>query len=370
MQITQKTNFKAFEKALSMNPRALISLVKKAGLRGRGGACFLTGLKWELTRKAKNPNKVLICNADEGEPGVFKDRFIIMNNPELLIEGIAIACYAVGAKRAYIYLRAEYESLKTKLDNAIKRHSKKLKRVGLKLDVFVGAGAYICGDETAIMNSIEGIRPEPRPKPPYPSEQGLYGLPTCINNVETLVNVPLIIKGGWKDIYLFSLSGNLSKPGIYEFSMGIEAKELISAGAPLRKIKALFFGCAGGCVPYKPSIRIDASTITDLGAMLGSCAVIAVDVKQSIPCLCENIARFFVHESCGHCTPCREGNFRVLELLEKINKGAATKTDLKTLEEIACLMKETSFCGLGQSSANHLLTALKYFRKEFEEKCS
>ncbi|MFH1683050.1 MAG: NADH-ubiquinone oxidoreductase-F iron-sulfur binding region domain-containing protein [Candidatus Woesearchaeota archaeon] len=360
MQILTKTNFASFETALKKRPEEIIKIVKGSGLSGRGGANFPTGLKWELTRKQRG-ERILICNADEGEPGTFKDKFILDNNPELLIEGITIAAYAMGTKQAYLYLRGEYAYLKKELERIIEGYKPQLKKINLKIDIFLGAGAYICGDETAIMNSIEGKRGEPRAKPPYPAEKGLFGLPTCINNVETLANVPLIIHGDWKNLQLFSLSGNVSAPGVYEFPFCVQAEELLGKDHP----KALFFGCAGGCVPYSPKLRLDCQTITSKEAMLGSGAIIAVGKNGSIPKVCRNIAEFFVHESCGYCSPCREGNYRILEILNKFVKKKAKKEDLEMLKDLAGLVKKTSFCGLGQSSTNHLLTALKYFPEEF-----
>lgn len=371
MQIDTKTDFRSFDSAIKLKPAKLIEKIKKSGLKGRGGAGFPTGLKFEFTAKEKNENKILICNADEGEPGTFKDRYIIYHNPDLLIEGIAIAAYAIGAKRAYIYLRIEYDYLKEKLEKAIKKRKKHFDKINLKLDIFEGAGAYVCGDETAILNSIEGKRGEPRNKPPFPAQHGVWGLPTCIDNVATLANIPLILqdKPKWQELYLFSLSGNLQRPGVYESKKGIKAKELIQKGEPSEKIKALFFGAAGGCVPYSDNLILDDDSIKKKGAMLGSCTIIAISKSQSIPQICKNIAQFFVHESCGKCTPCREGNYRQLQLLEKICAGEATKQDLVLLEELATMINTTSFCGLGKASNTHILTALKYFKKEFEDLC-
>jgi NADH:ubiquinone oxidoreductase subunit F (NADH-binding) len=365
MQITQKTHFKGFKKALSLQPEQVIQLIKESGLRGRGGAGFPTGLKWESTRNSPNPTKILICNADEGEPGTFKDKLLLTENPESIIEGIAIAAYATGSKLAYIYLRGEYEYLKKNVEKVIKQHSSELDKIGLKIEIVLGAGAYICGDETAIMNSIQELRGEPHAKPPYPVESGLCNFPTSINNVETLTNVPYIMLGDWHDKKLWSLSGSLSKPGIYELPLGIKAGELIKLGKPKGEIKALFFGCAGGCIPYDPNMSLDVNTVKDQGAMLGSCTVIAVSKKQSIPKICRNISQFFVHESCGKCTPCREGNFRVLQILDKIVHKKAEKKDLEALEDLGNFINKTSLCGLGQASNTHIKTALKYFREEF-----
>ncbi len=365
MQITQKINLQAFKKALSLQPEQVIEIVKKAGLRGRGGANFLTGLKWECTRSCAESRKILICNADEGEPGTFKDKFILEHNPETLIEGIAIAGYATAAKLAYIYLRAEYGYLRKSLEKSIKKYAKELDRIGLRIEIVMGAGAYICGDETAIMNSIEEQRGEPSPKPPYPVESGLCSCPTSINNVETLTNVPLILAGQWQNKRLFSVSGSVNKPGVYEMPLGILAKELVEQAEPREEIKALFFGCAGGCVPYSPDLILDVDSIKEYGAMLGSCTVIAVGKSVPMPKICRNIAEFFVHESCGKCTPCREGNFRALQILNRIVEKKTGQEDISALEDLANFINKTSLCGLGQASNNHIKTALEYFRDEF-----
>ncbi|MBD3262215.1 MAG: hypothetical protein GF334_11215 [Candidatus Altiarchaeales archaeon] len=365
MQITQKTCFHAFEKAREKGPEKVIEHIKGCGLNGRGGAGFPTGLKWEFTRKSPGSNKVLVCNADEGEPGTFKDKYILEHNPETLVEGMAIAAYAIGAQKAYIYLRGEYGILKEDLMNVIADCRDMLSAVELDIEIVLGAGAYICGDETAIMNSIEELRGEPRTKPPYPAEKGVYGLPTCVNNVETLTNVPLTFQEGWRDLRLYSLSGNVSKAGVYELPPGVACGRLIKLGKPKKELKALFFGAAGGCIPYDPETRLSKHELEVKGAMLGSCTVIAVDEKQSIPRVCRQIARFFVHECCGRCTPCREGNYRMLRILDRVVSGKASEDDLSLLEDIAKLIDKTSFCGLGQSSDNHIQTALTYFRGEF-----
>lgn len=360
----QKTEFNYFKKALEMTPEEVIGIVEESGLRGRGGASFPTGMKWRFVSKEERENKYLICNFDEGEPGTFKDKFIVKNNPDLLVEGIAIAAYAVGADKAYIYLREEYHDLKKVLEDTISKNSELLGK--LEIVIFEGAGAYICGDETAIMNSIEGSRGEPRAKPPYPAQQGLWGLPTCINNVETLANVPLIIKGGWKNLLLFSLSGDVGKPGVYELPFGVKARDLMDLGEPRGEVKALCFGASGGYIKYDPEVTLDEKTVRDKGAMLGSGTVIVVGTEKSIPQFCHNIAKFFVHESCGKCSPCRIGGVRILEILDKVLEKKHSDSDITMLEELADCICKTSFCGLGQTLGNHVKTALKNFRQEFE----
>jgi len=369
MQILRKTNQKAYFKALELGQRKLIELLKLKGLAGRGGANFPTWQKWEMVMNTPSNEKYVITNADEGEPGTFKDKFIIKHNPELIIEGILIAAYVVNAKKAYIYLRGEYEYLENKLKKAIKQIKQK---TGAKteIEIVIGQGAYVCGDETAIISSIEGKRGNPRYKPPFPTTKGLFEKPTLINNVETLANVPLaILYSNWNpDLRLFSLSGNVSKPGVYELPSGTKISKLMHLGKPKNKIKAVYFGCFGGCMPYSHDIILSPEHICGKECMLGACTVIAVDENQSIVDLATNIAKFYEFESCGKCTPCREGTMRIMNLLENISLKNAKIEDLNTLQELAEVIRDTSLCGLGQTATQHLITALKYFRREFEER--
>jgi NADH:ubiquinone oxidoreductase subunit F (NADH-binding) len=369
MKILEKSNWKAFNKILKLKPEDVIKKIKKSRLTGRGGANFPTGIKWEITKNAEGKEKYLICNAHESEPGTFKDRFIIQKNPENLIEGIAIASYAIGINKAFIYLKHEYSYLRKNLERVIEASKNKLKKINLEIEIIKGAGAYICGETTAIIDSIEGLRGEPRKKPPYPSEKGLFRKPTCVNNVETLANVPLIfIDNKWdNNLRLFSVSGNIKKPGVYELPLGFPINKLLSKVEPYNKVKALYFGCAGGCIP--PEGDLGKEEIKNKGAMLGNCSIIVVDNSNDIVDIAKNIVEFFVHESCGKCTPCREGTYRVLEILEMMADGNATKKELALLEELSNTICETSFCGLGKVSTLHLKTALKYFREDFEEKC-
>jgi len=368
MQILRKTFGRGYEKAVELGQEGTISLLKKKGLLGRGGGGFSTGQKWEMVLNEISEQKFVVCNADEGEPGTFKDRFILMNNPEIVIEGILTACFAVGADTAFIYLRGEYDYLESSLKKTIKSILEKTKSK-TKIDIVVGAGAYVCGEETAILNSIEGERGQPRHKPPYPTARGLWGKPTVINNVETLANVPLLMfYDDWNpNLRLYSLSGNVAKPGVYELPEGTSLKKLIELGQPVKKIKAVYFGCFGGCMPYD-DILITSENICGKGCMLGAHTIIAVDETKSIVDVATNIAKFYEFESCGKCTPCREGTMRIMNLLENISLKNAKMHDLNTMQELAEVIKETSFCGLGQSATNHLLTALKYFRNEFEER--
>ena len=363
MKILKKTNLEAWKKVNELGAEKTIKLLKEKGLTGRGGACFLTGLKWEFAKK-ENGEKFIICNADEGEPGTFKDKLILENNAENVIEGIMIAAYCIGAKQAYIYLRGEYYFLKESLLKVIKKVSS---GSDIKIDIIEGAGAYICGDETAIINSIENKRGYPHFKPPYPVQKGLFGKATVINNVETLANVPLaIVDSNWNDsLRLFSLSGDVTKAGVYEIKTGTKLEEVAKlAGA--KDVKAVYFGAAGGCIPYKADFVVSSDKVCKEEAMLGSCSLIFVNKKRSMIDMAINISQFFKHESCGKCTPCREGNVHVLNLLEKIKSGKGSEMELKLLEKLCVNIRDTALCGLGQSCTNHVLTALKFFKSDFK----
>ena len=368
MQILRKTGLKALRKAKSLGQKETIGLVKSRGLTGRGGANFPTGKKWEMVFSEDADEKYVICNADEGEPGTFKDKLILEKNPETAIEGILIAAFAAGAGRAFIYLRGEYDYMEKRLKKTVRDV---LKRSGAEInsEIIVGAGSYVCGDETAIISSIEGSRGQPREKPPFPTTDGLFGKPTVINNVETLTNAALAIAfDDWDgNLRLHCLSGDVRKPGVYELPLGTRLCSLLEKGEPENRIKAVYFGCFGGCMP-RCDIELTPEKVCGKDCMLGACSIIAVDEAHSIVDVATNIAKFYEFESCGKCTPCREGTMRALAILENISMGKATRKDLDTLEELADVVKETSFCGLGQTSMNHLLTALKHFRNEFEEK--
>jgi NADH:ubiquinone oxidoreductase subunit F (NADH-binding) len=370
MQILKKTNLDAFRKSRQLGPEKVIELIKKKGLTGRGGANFPTGQKLSLARKSESPEKFIICNADESEPGAFKDRFILEKNPENIIEGIMIAAYVLGAKTAFIYIRGAYHHLIKNIKNEIKKFNKEIQKLNLSIEIIEGAGSYVCGDETAIISSIMGTRSEPKIKPPFPYDEGLFGKPTLVDNVETLANIPLLInEKEWdKNLRLFSLSGNLNAPGVYEMPLGTPLKKILDLGKPKNNIKAVYFGCAGGCVPYS-NIRITYSQVKKAGCCLGPCTIIAADNTKNILDMSINIAKFFEYESCGKCLPCREGTMRMLELLEKLSLGKASKNDLELLKGLAETVSNTSLCGLGKSSANHIFTALKYFKEDFEKKC-
>jgi NADH:ubiquinone oxidoreductase subunit F (NADH-binding) len=365
----KKTEGKAFAQAKRLAPKSIIQLLKDKGLTGRSGGGFPTGMKWEMVLNEKAKEKYVICNADEGEPGTFKDKLILTKNPETVIEGILIASYVIGAKKAYIYLRGEYEYLVSKINKAIKKVKEKTK-AKTDIEIVLGQGAYICGEETAIIHSIEGFRGQPAQKPPFPTTNGLFGKPTIINNVETLANVPLLIhyKDWDPNLRLYSLSGNVTKPGIYEIQLGTPLCDLIKMGKPKNKPKAVYFACFGGCLPYC-DVPLTPEEVKKKGCIHGTGTIIVVDEKHSIVDTATNIAKFFEFESCGKCTPCREGTMRVLALLQNISMGKATKKDIDILQELAEVIKETSFCGLGKTATLHVLSALKYFRKEFEQKC-
>jgi NADH:ubiquinone oxidoreductase subunit F (NADH-binding) len=371
MQILRKTNWKGLENAKKINRGDIIKTVKDSGLKGRSGSGFPTGTKWEAVFSAKG-EKYLVCNADEGEPGNFKDRFIIEKNPQLLIEGIAIASYAMDIHNAFIYLRGEYAYLEESLKSQIKKSSGRLREIRLDIRIVLGAGAYICGEESAILESIEGNRPVVRKKPPYPAQVGLYGKPTCINNVETLASVPLIFTGNWdKDIVLFSLSGDVKNPGVYEFRLGTSLEKILFVSKPSPSPKAVYLGASGGCLPYKQfkNLPVDDKSFSENGAMLGSRGLIIVGEGRNMVEISKVFAEFFVHESCGYCTPCREGTFRILELLKRLREGEGTMEDYLLLTKLAPHIRDTSYCALGRSSTAHLMGAMKYFEDEFIKLC-
>lgn len=376
----------------SMSQEDVIKIIKDSGLRGRGGAGFLTGQKWEFTRVVEAPQKYVICNADEGDPGAFMDRSIIESNPHAIVEAMAIAGYAIGASIGYVYLRAEYPLAGERLQNAINEATE----MGLlgdnifgtnfsfRLEIKFGAGAFVCGEETALMHSIEGHRGEPTLKPPYPAEKGLYGCPTVINNVETLANVAQIINNGadWfnsigtedsKGTKVFALTGKIKNSGLIELPMGTTIREIIydiGGGIPNDKeFKAVQMGGpSGGCIPKEYlDTPIDYKSLSQLGSMMGSGGMIVVDEDSCMVDLAKFFLQFTVDESCGKCTPCRIGNKRILEILTKITDGKATMQDLDKLEELCEYVKSNSLCGLGQTSPNPVLSTLRYFRDEYIE---
>lgn len=376
----------------SMTPEEVIKTIKDSGLRGRGGAGFSTGLKWELTKPNKGEKKYVICNADEGDPGAFMDRSIIESNPHSVIEAMAICGYAVGAEHGVVYLRAEYPLAGERLSAAIKESNERGilgknifgSNFNFEIEIKYGAGAFVCGEETALMHSIEGGRGEPTLKPPYPAERGLYGYPTVINNVETLANVAQIINNGaqWynkigtadsKGTKVFALTGKINNSGLIELPMGTTIRDIIydiGGGIPNgKKFKAVQMGGpSGGCIPAEYlDTPIDYKSLNDLGSMMGSGGMIVVDEDTCMVDFAKFFLQFTCDESCGKCTPCRVGNMRILEILEKITNGKATMDDLDKLEELCNYVKTNSLCGLGQTSPNPVLSTLKYFRDEYIE---
>jgi NADH:ubiquinone oxidoreductase subunit F (NADH-binding) len=369
----EQDGFKALNQALGMTPEAVIAEVKASGLRGRGGAGFPCGLKWELARKSPGAEKYLICNADEGEVGTFKDRYILQHDPFTLIEAMAIAAHALSAKQAFIYLRAEYHYLLDGLLDAIEQVKAKGFLAHLNIGIREGAGAYICGEESALMDSIEGKRGEARYKPPYPPSKGLWGKPTVINNVETLMNIPTIMLNGaqWfnqigteksKGTKVFSVSGDVARPGVCEFVMGSQLDEIVVDWAHAQDIKMVQVGGAtGGIIPY-PMIKTTLSFET----VLGSGAVTVFDKSRDTLDFVSRTVEFLAEESCGKCTPCREGTEVMLEILGRMTKGDGQPEDIQTLEELSTAMSLSSLCGLGQAASIPVMDTLKYFRNEYE----
>lgn len=384
--------YQALGKALSeMSPDRVVEEVKKAGLRGRGGGGFLTGLKWGFTRNAPGEKKYVVCNADEGDPGAFMDRSVLEGDPHRVIEGMAICGYAIGADEGYIYVRAEYPLAIKRLKIAI-RQAEELGLLGdnilgsgfdFKIRIKEGAGAFVCGEETALLASIEGKRGMPRPRPPFPAVSGLWGKPTNINNVETFANVPQIITNGadWyaaigtersKGTKVFALTGRINHTGLAEVPMGITMREIIydiGGGIPNgKKFKAVQIGGpSGGCLPEQLlNLPVDYDSLIEVGAMMGSGGLVVMDETT---CMVD-VARFFLNftqsESCGKCTPCREGTKRMLEILTRITEGNGQCGDIELLEEMAKNIKATALCGLGQTAPNPVLSTIKYFRHEYE----
>ncbi len=386
-----RDGYKALGTVLTKHsPEEVINIIKKSGLRGRGGGGFPTGLKWELTRKSPGKLKYVICNADEGDPGAFMDRSILEGDPHSVLEAMAIAGYAIGAGQGFIYVRAEYAIAVQRLTTAISQAremgvlGKGLFETDFEFDIELrlGAGAFVCGEETALITSIEGNRGEPRPKPPFPAQAGLWGKPTLINNVETLANIPAIILNGaeWyagfgteksKGTKVFAIAGKIGNTGLIEVPMGITLREVIydiGGGIPEgRKFKAAQTGGpSGGCIPaglLDTSIEYD--TLLEAGSMMGSGGLIVMDDSDCMVDIAKFYLEFTCDESCGKCTPCRVGTKRMLEILERITEGKGTIDDIDLLKELGHGIKEASLCGLGQSAPNPVLSTLKYFEDEY-----
>jgi NADH-quinone oxidoreductase subunit F len=387
----ERRGYEALRAALAMPRAQVIEEVKKSGLRGRGGAGFPTGVKWEFAGATPSDIKDLICNADEGDPGAFMDRSVLESDPHSVLEGMAIAAYAIGAKEGYIYCRAEYPIALHRLRIAIPQAEERgylgddILGSGFSFRIHVkeGAGAFVCGEETALMASIEGRRGMPRLRPPFPAVQGLWKKPTNINNVETYANVPWIILNGGeafaamgteksKGTKVFALAGKVNRGGLVEVPMGITIREIVEdIGGGIRSGKAFkavqMGGPSGGCLPERlADTPIDYDSLTKAGAIMGSGGMVVMD---SSTCMVD-MARFFLNfvqnESCGKCTFCRVGTRRMLEILERITQGKGRQGDVELLEELAANVKRGSLCGLGQTSPNPVLTTLRYFRDEYE----
>lgn len=368
--------FKAlFKVRESMTPAAVIAEIKLSGLRGRGGAGFPCGHKWELCAEAGGSEKYLICNADEGEMGTFKDRYLLENDPFSLIEGMAIAAYAIGAESAYIYLRGEYRYLMGTLTEAIEQSRGRGLLGALAITVREGAGAYICGEETALMNSIEGERGEARYKPPFPPVRGVFGMPTIVNNVETLATIPHIIRKGaaWfsamgteksKGTKVFSVSGDVARPGVYELPMGRPLRHLVVDLAGASDVKILQVGGAAGRL--LPVSWLD--TPLSFETILGAGAVTVYDSRRDILEVLHQTIAFLAEESCGLCTPCREGTQVLFEILERLHSGEGATADIDALAELAQTMAAASLCGLGQGAAIPILDSLDFFKQDYDNR--
>lgn len=374
----------------SMTPDDVIKVMTDSGLRGRGGGGFPTGKKWSFAKAYDAEQKYIICNADEGDPGAFMDRSILEGDPNSVLEAMAIAGYAIGASKGYIYIRAEYPLAVNRLYIAL-RQAKELGLLGenilgtdfsFDIEIKYGAGAFVCGEETALIHSIEGQRGEPTNKPPFPAESGLWNKPTCVNNVETLANIPAIINNGaeWysaigtagsKGTKVFALAGKINNVGLVEVPMGTTLREIIyDIGGGIkndRKFKAVQTGGpSGGCIPAENlDLPIDYESLTKIGSMMGSGGMIVMDEDNCMVDIAKFYLEFTVEESCGKCTPCRIGNKRLLEILTKITNGQGTEEDLETLKELGQTIKDTSLCGLGQTAPNPVLSTMNYFWDEY-----
>ena len=383
--------YAALAKALmKMEPGEIISEVKKSGLRGRGGAGFPTGIKWELCRKQPSDDKYIICNGDEGDPGAFMDRSIMEGDPHAVLEGMTIGAFAIGAKRGFIYVRAEYPLAVSNLSCALEQSrefgllGENILGSGFDFDISIvrGAGAFVCGEETALMASVEGREGRPRPRPPFPVECGLWGKPTNINNVETWVNVPPIIQNGskWysslgtkksKGTKVFSLVGKVKNTGLIEVQMGTTLREIVyDIGGGILKDKELKAvqtgGPSGGCIPaHLMDVPVDFEELAKAGSIMGSGGLIVMDEDTCMVDVARYFVEFLEEESCGKCTPCREGVKRMREILTRICEGEGRRGDIELLEDLATAIKEASLCGLGSTAPNPVLTTLDYFRDEY-----
>jgi len=372
-----------------MTPAEVVDEISKSGLRGRGGGGYPTGLKWATMAKMPGDQKYVICNADEGDPGAFMDRSVLESDPHRVLEGMAIAGYAVGATQAFIYVRAEYPLAIERLQKAIKQ-AKRLSLLGsqifgspfdFKVDIRIGAGAFVCGEETALIASVEGGRGLPRPRPPYPAQSGLWGCPTLINNVETFANIAVIIREGaeWyanigteksKGTKVFALTGKIRNNGLIEVPMGITLREIVEemgGGVPDGEVKAVQTGGpSGGCIPASLlDTPVDYDSLVTIGSMMGSGGMVVMDKTTSMIEVAQFYMEFCRGETCGKCIPCRVGTVQMYQALTKILKGEATMRDIEQLEQLCGMVKDTSLCGLGQTAPNPVMSTLRYFRDEY-----
>jgi len=363
-------HFDALEKAHTIGATAVRDEVAQSGIRGRGGAAFPAGIKWDGVADAPGQTKYVVCNADESEPGTFKDRWLMEKSPFVLLEGIAIAAFAVGAAKAYIYIRGEYREAENLLKAALETA-----RSDLRVDIEIrrGAGAYICGEETALFNSIEGLRGQPRQKPPFPTQSGLFGSPTLINNVETFAAIPGIIRDGG-DVFallgtkestglkLFCVSGNVANPGVYQVEFGVTTRELINlAGGAVGELRAVLTGGAAGSFLTESQLDVPLTFEDgrDAGVSLGSGAIMAFNTEVDMGSITHRIAEFFAHESCGLCVPCRVGTSQQLEIVGRIRSGMDTQADYDNLDLVGWVMRDASICGLGHTAANAIESAIR-----------
>ncbi len=381
--------YEALKKVLKDDPLNIIKEIKESALRGRGGAAFNTGIKMESVYNEKETDKYVICNADEGEPGNFKDRYLMENNPHQLIEGIIIAGYAVGSTKAHIYIRGEYDKSKNILMHALKEAKERGflgsniigSNFNYEIEIFSGMGSYVCGEETALIESIEGKVGRPRIKPPFPTVKGLFDKPTLLNNVETLSNIPYIVLNGGskyasigtessKGTMLISLSGNVKRSGVFEVPFGTSIKYIIGVlgETTFEKIKMIQLGGPSGpIIPLEMvDLKIDIDAMRKSNLSIGSGAIIVIDNHFNMFEILRKNIRFFEHESCGKCTPCREGIRQIRYILSLFVNNLANQSDLAMLEELTHYISETSFCGLGQAATNSVASTLKYFRSEYE----
>jgi NADH-quinone oxidoreductase subunit F len=387
--LAQYGTYPALKKALTMTAEEIINEIKASGLVGRGGAAFPTGLKWEGAAKAPGTEKYVICNADESEPGTFKDRILLFDDPHRTLEGLAITAYAIGAQKGYLYIRGEYPYILPVLERAL-QEAREANLLGehilgsdfsFDIEIRVGAGAYICGEETALFESIEGKRGFPRVKPPFPTTHGVFGKPTVINNVETLCNIPLIIARGSAEYRkigtekspgpkLFCVSGDVERPGLYEVPFGVTLRELLELAGGIagnKKLQSVLFGGAAGAFasPDQLDVRMTFEDLRAAGLPLGSGVVMVFDETREMRDVLKRLGHFFAHESCGKCYPCQMGTQRQMEILDRIATGRILEGDLVRLQDVGWTMTDASLCGLGQTAGSAVLSAIKLWPEMF-----